>query len=427
MQPAQAQDKTIYQPLTDDDFLPFTQARAELGRLLFYDPILSGNRNISCGTCHHHELAGADALPLGIGEGGNGLGTKRTAGTGEQRIAKRIPRNAPALFNLGAREITHLFHDGRLSHSDDYGNGYDSPAEEWLPQGLPSLLAAQALFPLTSEFEMAGNPGENQIAGAAYDRIDYVWPLISERIRAIPDYKNAFIEHYDEIRSGLDINIVHIAIALADFINMEWQSHDSQWDAYIESARPLPDAAMRGLAVFNGRGNCSSCHSGPLFTDHRFHALALPQFGPGRTRRFDPYARDVGRMAETDKLSDAYRFRTPSLRNVALTGPYGHNGAYDSLEGIIRHHLKPQHSLDRWRPTQVKLPPAQWLQATDFITLQDNREQQRLRSNIDIAPIDLTDREIADLIAFLNSLTGTRSRYGRLGRPDSVPSGLPID
>ncbi len=402
-------------------------ARAELGQLLFYDPVLSGNQNISCGTCHHHDLASADALPLGVGEGGHGIGTERTTGSDANRIAKRIPRNAPALFNLGAREITHLFHDGRLSHSDDYDNGFDSPAEEWLPDGLPSLLAAQALFPLTSEFEMAGNPGENQVAGAAYDRIDYVWPIISDRVRSIPPYKAAFIEQFDDVKTALDINITHIAIALADFINFEWQSYDSPWDDYLANRKALPDDAMRGLELFTGVANCSSCHSGPLFTDHGFHALGLPQFGPGRTRRFDPYARDVGRMAETDDLADAYRFRTPSLRNVALTAPYGHNGAYATLEEIIRHHLNPQRELDRWQPSRVKLPAAPWLAAVDFVSLKDRREQQRLRRHIDITPVDLSDTEVEQLIAFLDTLTGTNSRYGRMGRPDSVPSGLPID
>jgi cytochrome c peroxidase len=418
---------SIFTPLGADDFLPHKKARAELGQLLFYDPILSGNQNISCGTCHHHDLASADALPLGIGEGGSGIGTKRTAGIGDDRIAKRIPRNAPALFNLGAREITHLFHDGRLSHSDDYDNGFDSPAEEWLPDGLPSLLAAQALFPLTSEFEMAGNPGENQVAGAAYDRIDYVWPIISDRVRSIPQYKAAFIKQFDDIETALDISITHIAIALADFINFEWQSFDSPWDEYLATDQPMPDDAMQGLALFTGKANCSSCHSGPLFTDHDFHALALPQFGPGRTRRFDPYARDTGRMAETDDLADAYRFRTPSLRNVALTAPYGHNGAYATLEGIIRHHLNPLRELDRWQPAQVDLPAAPWLSKVDFITRQDTREQARLRHHVDIKPVDLSDAEVQQLVAFLHTLTGTNSRYGKMGPPGSVPSGLPID
>src|SRR6056297_687507 len=137
-------------PLDEADFQAFDEKRAALGQLLFYDKILSGNRNIACGTCHNHDFAGGDGLSLGIGEGGEGLGPERTPGSGPDRIIKRIPRNAPALWNLGHRSVRLLFHDGRLSVSDLYGNGFDSPAEEWLPTGLDSLLAAKALLPLTS-------------------------------------------------------------------------------------------------------------------------------------------------------------------------------------------------------------------------------------------------------------------------------------
>ena len=76
-----------------------------MGSLLFYDKILSGNQNISCGTCHHHDFGGSDGLSLGVGEGGEGLGPKRNAGIGLNRIKKRVPRNAPGLWNLGAKEI----------------------------------------------------------------------------------------------------------------------------------------------------------------------------------------------------------------------------------------------------------------------------------------------------------------------------------
>ncbi|MEM9431339.1 MAG: cytochrome-c peroxidase, partial [Pseudomonadota bacterium] len=96
-------------PLGPDDFRPVDPAAAEVGRLLFYDKILSGNQNISCGTCHHHELGTTDRLSLGIGEGGEGIGRERIAGD----IERRVPRNAPALWNLGAEEIRVLFHDGR--------------------------------------------------------------------------------------------------------------------------------------------------------------------------------------------------------------------------------------------------------------------------------------------------------------------------
>ncbi|MDD9922135.1 MAG: cytochrome-c peroxidase, partial [Boseongicola sp.] len=101
-------------PFSNDDFIAFDPDQAKIGQLLFYDKILSGNRNISCGTCHHHDLGGTDSLSLGIGEGGEGLGKKRVAQTAADRIRKRIPRNAPALWNLGAKSIDVLFHDGRL-------------------------------------------------------------------------------------------------------------------------------------------------------------------------------------------------------------------------------------------------------------------------------------------------------------------------
>ena len=184
------------------DFHDFDLKQAELGRLLFYDPVLSGNQNIACGTCHNHELGTGDGLPLGIGEGGMGLGPKRSAGSGADRIKKRIPRNALPLWNLGAREIKVLFHDGRLSLGDDYENGFNSPAEERLPEGLSGILAAQALFPLAAQFEMAGNPKENEVAGALHDRIDYVWPILAQRVRAIAEYGELFLEAFTGLELG---------------------------------------------------------------------------------------------------------------------------------------------------------------------------------------------------------------------------------
>ncbi|MEX3011557.1 cytochrome-c peroxidase [Hoeflea sp. TYP-13] len=414
--------------LSEADFLPFDEKRAALGRLLFYDPVLSGNRNISCGTCHHHDLASADALPLGVGEGGRGIGRKRTVGSGSERIDRRVPRNAPALFNLGHKDIRHLFHDGRLSVDNIFGNGFNSPAEEYLPRGLNNIVAAQALFPMTSETEMAGRPEENEIAGARNNRIDYVWPLLAERVRNISGYGTLFLEAYPDIDKPVDISIVHIANAIGDFVISEWRSFDSPFDRYLNGDSQALNAKERvGMTVFYGKGGCAACHSGPLFSDQEFHALALPQFGPGRTRTFDLIVRDVGRMGETDRLEDAYRFRTPSLRNSALTGPYGHNGAYASLEEMIRHHLEPQAAFDRWSRDHVALPVHEGLADVDFAALEDRRERMRVRNAVDIRPVDLNDQEVQQLVAFLNTLTGEKSIRGRLGRPQSVPSGLPVD
>jgi len=129
----------------------------------------------------------------------------------------------------------------------------------------------------------------------------------------------------------------------------------------------------------------------------------------------------------SDRLADAYRFRTPSLRNVALTAPYGHNGAYPTLRGIIRHHLDPRRAFDAWQPALAKLRPAPHLADRDFIALQDSRERARLRAAVDLATVVLSERDLSDLVAFMHSLTGGDSRFGRLGRPARVPSGLPVD
>jgi cytochrome c peroxidase len=421
-------ETTLPRPLAADDFIKFDADQAKLGQLLFYDKILSGNRNISCGTCHHHDLGGADGLSLGIGEGGEGLGPKRIAESEADRIRKRIPRNAPALWNLGAKDIRVMFHDGRLEISDLYGNGFNSPAEEWLPQGLETILAAQAVFPLAARFEMAGDPEENEVSGAVNDRIDNAWPILAKRVRIIPEYGEMFVAAFDHIDAPEQVTIVEIANALAAFIGTEWQNHDSPFDRYLAGeTTALSPKARRGMDLFYGEAGCAACHSGPLMSDQGFHALGLPAFGPGKTRRFDLQPRDVGRMGESDRLEDAYRFRTPMLRNVALTAPYGHNGAYPTLEGIVRHHLDPVAMRAAWQREDAKLPKAPWFDQVDFIVQADRREMDRQARALDIAPRDLSDEDIAALVTFLESLTGETALDRPLGRPQRVPSGLTVD
>ncbi|MEL6946874.1 MAG: cytochrome c peroxidase, partial [Pseudomonadota bacterium] len=302
-------------PIKSADFLPFDENRAALGRLLFYDKVLSGNRNISCGTCHSHDHATTDGLSLGVGEGGVGLGPKRRFGTGRVFPKKRVPRNANALFNLGHKDFRVLFHDGRASIDNAYGNRFNTPAEEWLPKGLTSLAATQALFPVTSRTEMAGDPEENEIAASRRERIDHVWPKIAARVSALPDYWPLFQKAYPDLTTAGDISMVHIGNAIGDFIISEFRSTDAPFDRFLAGdVAALTAQQKRGLDLFYGKGGCASCHSGALLTDQKFYALALPPFGPGRTRVFDPMPRDTGRMAETDQLEDAYRFRTPSLR-----------------------------------------------------------------------------------------------------------------
>ncbi|NOE18468.1 hypothetical protein GS634_10115 [Ruegeria atlantica] len=148
---ARADVQPLPPPLTDTDFLwdgnP-DEALVTLGQNLFFDPILSGNHNISCGTCHDPSLGTEDGLALGIGEGGQGAGLKRETKDG---VIGRVPRNAQPLYNIGARSYTRMFHDGRLEPDDQktFPSGFWSPAREHLPAGLPNTpsLTAQSRPP----------------------------------------------------------------------------------------------------------------------------------------------------------------------------------------------------------------------------------------------------------------------------------------
>ena len=173
-----------------------SQAKFQLGRLLFFDKILSGNRNISCATCHHPRFATSDGLSLGVGEGGFGVGTERKLGLGKAAIRDRVPRHAPALFNLGHTSVNSLFYDGRIHFDRRYPSNIKSPAGMQLPKGLDGLLAAQAMFPVQSAAEMAGHKGENTVADAA-SRKDLagphgVWNLLAKRLQSIPQYRQLF-------------------------------------------------------------------------------------------------------------------------------------------------------------------------------------------------------------------------------------------
>ena len=113
-------------PHANAAFPEANMAEISLGQLLFYDPIISGNRTVACATCHHPRFGTSDGVSLGLGDGATGLGPAR-APDPENLPEKRIPRNSPALFNLGATEFTTLFHDGRLEADPSRASGIRTP------------------------------------------------------------------------------------------------------------------------------------------------------------------------------------------------------------------------------------------------------------------------------------------------------------
>ncbi|WP_299395985.1 cytochrome-c peroxidase [Pelagibius sp.] len=456
-------------PVADSDFHDDgrpDQAKVRLGRFLFFDKVLSGNRNIACATCHHPTLAAADGVSLSLGEGARGLGTERREDPGTPLLG-RVPRNAPALHFLGAREFIALTHDGRVEvdPARTWPSGFWTPAREQLPEGLDNALAAQALFPVLSNIEMAGHKGENAVADAvALNRLggqDGAWAILARRLQKIPEYVDLFVEAFPEVDQSEDITIVQAANAIAAFQTTAFRPDDSPFDRYLRSRDPavLSPAARRGMALFYGDAGCAACHSGKFQTDHRFHAIAMPQIGPGKSDGWDRsywratgYAarvEDFGRYRVTFRPEDRYRFRTPSLRNVELTGPWGHAGSYASLEAVVRHHLDPVAALERYDAREGALPRLQRViepratgsrlshEAVNPARLADYlrrdtwaQETGALRRELaeanELPPRSLSDAQVEDLLAFLRALTDPRSRDLSALVPRRVPSGLPV-
>lgn len=418
---------SLPEALVDADFHPVNEQQAKLGQQLFYDKIISGNKNISCATCHHPRFGTSDGLSLGIGEGGEGVGPDRTFGGGESRVNRRVPRNAPALWNLGAKEFSVLFHDGRSSHDDIFPSGFNSPADEFLPTGLTDIVAVQAIFPITADVEMAGDKNENEIPSAVARRVDYAWDILVNRVKQTAGYETLFVDAFVDVNASSDISIVHVANALSAFQRFEFRADNSPFDQYLRgSKQAMTLQQISGMNLFYGEAGCSQCHKGALQTDHQFHNLALPFIGPGRTRRFDFKARDMGRINESDLAEDAYKFRTPSLRNVTETGPYGHNGAYQSLADIVLHHADPKTSFQRYDISKANLPQAPHLKPDELLKY-DKQEVQRMFSTVTNRQVFVNEKTLPDLLAFLSALTDVESLAGRLGVPDSVPSNLPVD
>ncbi|MHC4940971.1 MAG: cytochrome-c peroxidase [Planctomycetota bacterium] len=455
-QPAPVADRDFH-----DDGKP-DSAKVELGRMLFFDKILSGNKNISCATCHHPRLATADGVALGFGEGAHGLGPKRRPGkTHESAIHERVPRNSPALFNLGAREYTVFFHDGRVEVDTNgyYEGGFITPAKWKLPKGLDSALAAQAMFPVTSPTEMAGQKGENKVADArALNNVsgrNGVWDRLAKRLRANRGYRKLFARAYPKRK----ITFVLAANAIAAFEATAFRADRSRFDRHLRGQDVLSDEAKAGMELFYGRANCASCHSGKFQTDHGFHAIAMPQIGPGkgdgrdgaywRATGLQAFVEDYGRERVTGRARDRFKFRTPSLRNVELTGPWGHAGTHTTLESVIRHHARPVESLHAYNPAAGLLQPieqvaqlsgsgdrlkhtflsdrrrAGFLRRDTWVQLHDPLRESIAQAN-ELRPATLTDREIEQLVAFLKSLTDPRSRDLVHLVPARVPSGLPV-
>lgn len=387
---------------------------AELGQALAFDKILSGNKNISCLTCHHPNLGTGDSRHLSVGEGGVGLGLDR-----EHPGDIFIPRNAPPLFNLHV--IDDMFWDGRVN----VHNGvYDTPANAKLSQDMIDVFeagfgaaAAQAMFPVTSRREMRGVIGVNELATIRDDLFREQWAALMQRLGQIPEYVKMFEKAYPGVEFE-DMTFAHAANAIAAFEIDAFAATNTPWDRFLRGDNDaLSVNQLKGAKLFMGEGRCATCHNGAALSDFQFHNTALPQFGPGKgdgTFKDD----DVGRAGETTS-ADNYRFRTPPLRNVELTGPYGHAGQFEEISDFVAHYIDPEASLLSYDVTQIDEP----LQST----LLSNTQEVLANFNAAEVTANLTPDEVPLVVDFLRSLTDPSSL--KLGKtvPKKVPSGLPVD
>lgn len=393
-------------------------AQVALGQALMFDKILSGNRNISCATCHHPTLETGDGLPLSIGQGSTGLGPGRDG----QGTGVFIPRHAPDLFNRGAPLWVTLFWDGRVSIKNG-GGGFATPAGDSLPPGVASVLAAQAMFPVESRDEMRGQPGQagNELGDIPNDvhLFPAVWNGIMQRLRAIPKYDTMF-----QAAFGQSVNAVgfeHAANAIAAFQASAFAKYDTPFDAYLAGDKDaLNPQQKRGALLFFGKANCGKCHLGPLLTDQKFHNIAVPQLGPGRPASAGGL--DIGREETTGLASDRFLFRTPPLRNVALSAPYFHNGAFSTLLGAVRHYINVQRSLRDYDNSQLPISLRASVKTGALVWNQ-------VLSTLDPIVVDtltIQDVQVTEIVAFLQALTDPSAQNLSGLVPLSVPSGLPV-
>jgi cytochrome c peroxidase len=267
---------------------PMTSEKIELGKKLFFDRRLSGDATTSCANCHDPEKAFTDGSEISL-----------------SYPTTRNFRNAPTLMNVAYAK--YLFWDGRAK-----------------------TLEEQAEFPIMSAFEMNQN-------------LDF----LEEEIRIVPEYREAFKRIF-----GNDVNIKLIAKAIAAF-ERTLISRNAPIDRYLRGdENALTAEAKKGLKIFTGKGKCIECHYGAYLSDQEFHALEVPENPKyvnepkfittrryvAKINRYPDYMNvkeDLGRYFKTKKKKDYKAFKTPTLREVAKTAPYMHNGIFKSLDEVI--------------------------------------------------------------------------------------------
>ena len=442
------------------DLPKISSPKAQLGMKLFFSKTLSGNLDVACASCHHPFLGGGDKLSLPIGVNSlddNTIGPGRQL---RNRSMVLVPRNAPTTFNIALWKRA-IFHDGRIEQRwDGTITTPDMPYPQADVLAGSNLVQAQARFPVTAANEMRGHsfdkngstqscrdalaarlggyetreaPLEKKLAAYWLDQLrDVLHDDTSDSEKLLENtalsqvlsrlqhtqgrrlatdseqywltqFRKAFT-HPDASAQQL-ITEQNISIALSEYQRSQ-VFIQTPWKKYIEGDKQAINVqAKQGALLFykpaqNGGFDCVSCHSGDFFTDENFYHTLMPPIGPGKEnhsglRRVN---HDAGRSLVTGKKEDNFRFRTPGLLNVEVTGPWGHNGAYTTLANAVRHMLNPYRMALNYNRLQLKqkhIPLSALQTSIDEMLTQD----------VDLQVHTYTEDDVQALVAFLQSLT----------------------
>jgi cytochrome c peroxidase len=344
---------------------PTTPERVALGRLLFWDPILSGPKDVACATCHHPALGYADGLDLSIGINGLGLGSERAfVPSGPATLVKRNSQTVlNAAFNGfgGAGKVTPgsapMFWDLRVRS-----------------------LETQALEPIKALEEMRGS---------TYEEAHAVATVVS-RLNAIPEYRTLFARAFG---GKAPVSERNVGRALAAF-ERTLIAANSPFDRYMRGdAAAMTPEQVRGMERFEAVG-CVNCHNGAMFSDFTPHVLGVP---------------DNTKLSDSDPgLNKTYAFRTPSLRNLSATAPYMHNGVFRTLPDVLDFYRRISGGRGRRGGFGGGTP---------------NPNVTRDRIDPLIGELNMRGRGQPEIVAFLRALDDPE--FDRT-IPARVPSGLPV-
>ena len=279
--------------------------RVELGRFLFWDPILSGDSDVACATCHLPEFAYTDGLQRSIGVGGVGAGPSRIVGS-----SGVVPRNAQSILNTAWNGITEL-------------GTFDSERAPMFWDNRTQSLANQALEPIRSQQEMRGDNFT----------VEEMEAEVVSRLNNNADYTALFNSAFGSNNITLEL----VGRALADFQTTLIANH-SPFDRWVRGdASAMSADQIRGMEAFVEVG-CTDCHSGPMFSDYETHVLGV---------------READGLDTPDVGDGNFGFRTPSLRQLAFTAPYFHGGQDQLLSDAINFYDRPGNSENPNVPTNT--------------------------------------------------------------------------